>query len=101
MYDLDKSKDHKSGIDVKIPNGWPRRQETTRVPKTSRDHMCGLEAKRPYISGLDGLGGRGGQLAGLDDRLELLGDRLLYKILALRNQHVHLAGFGRHNLGLN
>merc|ERR1712071_270635 len=45
------------------------------------------------MSGLDGLGGRGGQLAGLDDRLELFGDRLLYKILALRNQHVHLAGF--------
>ena len=36
------------------------------------------------MRGLDGLGGRGGQLAGLDDRLELLGDRLLYKILTLK-----------------
>ena len=48
------------------------------------NHICGLDTLYDYMSGLDGLGGRGGQLAGLDDRLELFGDRLLYKILALK-----------------
>jgi len=99
MYVLGTPRDNISGLDVNHKCG--RDTLCDYISCLDVNHICGLDTLCDYMSGLDGLGGRGGQLAGLDDRLELFGDRLLYKILALRNQHVHLAGFGGHDLGLD